>query len=32
MDAWYVHNWFVWLDIMYLAKTFGAVIHTKGAY
>ena len=32
MDTWYVHNWSVWLDIMYLAKTFGAVIHSKGAY
>ena len=32
MDTWYVHNWSVWLDIMYLAKTFSAVIHSKGAY
>lgn len=32
MDAWYVRNWSVWLDIMYLAKTFTAVIFGKGAY
>jgi len=32
MDAWYVRNWSVWLDIMYLAKTFQAVIFGKGAY
>jgi len=32
MDTWYVRNWSVWLDIMYLAKTFQAVIFSKGAY
>ncbi len=32
MDAWYVRNWSVWLDIMYLAKTFTVVIFGKGAY
>jgi len=32
MDTWYVRNWSVWLDIMYLAKTFQAVIWGKGAY
>ncbi len=32
MDVWYVNNWSVWLDIMYLAKTFSAVLHSKGAY
>ncbi|SFT54236.1 undecaprenyl-phosphate galactose phosphotransferase [Selenomonas sp. GACV-9] len=32
MDTWYVRNWSVWLDIMYLAKTFTAVIFRKGAY
>lgn len=32
MDTWYVRNWSVWLDIMYLAKTFQAVIVGKGAY
>ena len=32
MDTWYVRNWSVWLDIMYLAKTFTAVLFGKGAY
>ncbi len=32
MDVWYVRNWSVWLDIMYLAKTFKVVIFGKGAY
>lgn len=32
MDTWYVRNWSVWLDIMYLAKTFKAVLCGKGAY
>jgi undecaprenyl-phosphate galactose phosphotransferase len=32
MDTWYVRNWSIWLDIMYLAKTFTAVIFGKGAY
>lgn len=32
MDTWYVRNWSVWLDIMYLAKTFTVVIFGKGAY
>ncbi len=32
MDTWYVRNWSVWLDIMYLGKTFQAVIFGKGAY
>ena len=32
MDTWYVRNWSIWLDIMYLAKTFQAVIFGKGAY
>ena len=32
MDTWYVRNWSVWLDIMYLAKTFTTVIFGKGAY
>lgn len=32
MDTWYVRNWSVWLDIMYLAKTFQAVVFGKGAY
>ena len=32
MDAWYVRNWSVWIDIMYLFKTFKAVAGGKGAY
>ena len=32
MDTWYVRNWSVWIDIMYLFKTFKAVIRGKGAY
>ena len=32
MDAWYVRNWSVWIDIMYLFKTVKAVVTGKGAY
>ena len=32
MDSWYVHNWSVWIDIVYLVKTVFAVIKSKGAY
>jgi len=32
MDTWYVRNWSVWLDVVYLVKTFSAVISEKGAY
>ena len=32
MDVWYVRNWSVWIDIMYLFKTFKAVVAGKGAY
>ena len=32
MDVWYVRNWSVWIDIMYLFKTFKAVVVGKGAY
>lgn len=32
MDSWYVHNWSVWIDIVYLVKTVLAVIKGKGAY
>ena len=32
MDSWYVRNWSVWLDVVYLMKTFGAVLQQKGAY
>lgn len=32
MDTWYVHNWSVWVDLMYLFKTVKAVFCGKGAY
>lgn len=32
MDVWYVKNWSVWIDLMYLAKTFKVVLAGKGAY
>lgn len=32
MDSWYVHNWSVWIDIVYLVKTVTAVLMRKGAY
>ena len=32
LDSWYVRNWSVWLDIMILWKTLGAVFLKKGAY
>ena len=32
MDSWYVHNWSVWIDIVYLVKTVLAVAKGKGAY
>ncbi|KAF1680118.1 undecaprenyl-phosphate galactose phosphotransferase WbaP [Veillonella sp. R32] len=32
MDAWYVHNWSVWIDIVYLIKTVKIVLQKKGAY
>ena len=32
MDSWYVHNWSVWIDIVYLLKTVLAVVKSKGAY
>lgn len=32
MDTWYVRNWSVWIDLMYLFKTFKAVFCGKGAY
>ncbi len=32
MDTWYVRNWSVWIDLMYLFKTVKAVITGKGAY
>lgn len=32
MDSWYIHNWTIWIDIVYLAKTFLVIIKSKGAY
>ncbi|MFC2637558.1 MAG: undecaprenyl-phosphate galactose phosphotransferase WbaP [Mitsuokella sp.] len=32
MDTWYVRNWSVWVDLMYLFKTVKAVFCGKGAY
>lgn len=32
MDTWYVRNWSLWVDLMYLIKTFAVVISRKGAY
>lgn len=32
MDTWYVRNWSVWIDILYLFKTVKAVLGAKGAY
>ena len=32
MDTWYVRNWSVWIDIMYLFKTVKAVLTKRGAY
>ena len=32
MDSWYVHNWSIWIDIVYLAKTVMVVLKRKGAY
>jgi len=32
MDSWYIHNWSIWIDIVYLLKTVLAVVKSKGAY
>ena len=32
MDAWYVRNWSIWLDLVYLTRTFQIVLLSKGAY
>lgn len=32
MDSWYVRNWSVWIDIIYLLKTIKVVFSGKGAY
>ncbi len=32
LDAWYVRNWNLWLDIVILLKTVGVVIKSNGAF
>ncbi|MDQ2775353.1 MAG: undecaprenyl-phosphate galactose phosphotransferase WbaP [Acidobacteriota bacterium] len=32
LDAYYVHNWSLWLDVYVLARTFQAVVSRTGAY
>jgi lipopolysaccharide/colanic/teichoic acid biosynthesis glycosyltransferase len=32
MDAYYVRDWSVWLDILLLARTVGSVLMSKDAY
>lgn len=32
MDTWYVRNWSVWIDMVYLLKTVKVVFQQKGAY
>ena len=32
LDAYYVRNWSVWLDIVILVRTVGSVIFSRGAY
>ncbi len=32
MEAWYVRNWSMWLDISLLFRTVGVVLSRKGAY
>jgi lipopolysaccharide/colanic/teichoic acid biosynthesis glycosyltransferase len=32
LDAWYVLNWSVWLDIVILFKTLNVVLKKEGAY
>lgn len=32
LDAYYVHNWSVWLDLVILVRTMGSVLRGRGAY
>jgi len=32
LEAWYIHNWSLWLDISILFRTISVVIKGKGAY
>ncbi len=32
IDKWYVINWFLWLDVIILIKTFKAIFTQKGVY
>ncbi|MCL6560606.1 MAG: sugar transferase, partial [Firmicutes bacterium] len=32
MEAWYVRNWSLWLDITLLIRTVGVVLARRGAY
>jgi undecaprenyl-phosphate galactose phosphotransferase len=32
LDAWYVLNWSLWMDIVILFKTFRVVLKKEGAY
>lgn len=32
MDTWYVRNWSIWMDLVYLFKTIAVVIRKEGAY
>ena len=32
MDTWYVRNWSIWIDLVYLLKTVKTVFTGKGAY
>lgn len=32
MDSWYVRNWSIWLDLIYLLRTIKVVLSCKGSY